>query len=80
MRIIRQQKPECFDCFKITTAIPWKRINNGRLCFSMGWLEGGGVEDTPCLRHVVGAECCENKVPFFGMLYLRHIAGTGDFP
>ena len=50
------------------------------LCFSMGWLEGGGVEDMPYLGHVVGAECCENKVPFFGMLYLRHIAGTGDFP
>ena len=46
----------------------------------MGWLEGGGVEDMPYLRHVVGAECRENKVPFFGMLYLRHIVGTGDFP
>ena len=28
------------------SAIPWKGINAGTiLCFSMGWLEGGGVED-----------------------------------
>ena len=31
----------------------------------MGWLEGGGVEDMPYLRHVVGAKCRENEVPFF---------------
>lgn len=27
---------------QIISAIPWKRINSRRLCFSMGWLEGGG--------------------------------------
>lgn len=32
--------------YKICPAIPWKGINTGIiLCFSMGWLEGGGVED-----------------------------------
>lgn len=32
--------------YKTYPAIPWKGINaENILCHSMGWLEGGGVED-----------------------------------
>ena len=52
---------------KIYPAIPWKGINVQKfLCFSMGWLKGGCVENdavgaVPFLRQAIFTACYKNR-------------------